>query len=308
MFGNNKKDVPSIDLEQKELIENAQQRIKQKRGLFSHFIVFLVGSVGLIVMSQVLMENEPRQVLGVDWWVWVIFAWLLLLIYHSFKVFITNRLLGPEWEKQQYERLVKRQREKIATMKQEIEKEYPVAAVNPSSEKLEAPPKKTITMIAAADGNLGLGKDGDLVWHLPDDFKRFKALTTGHHIIMGRKTFESFPKLLPNRTHIILTRDQNYKAAGCMVVHDLETAIANTTGDSDPFIIGGGEIYKLALPYTDRVELTRIHEVFEVDTYFPELKKSEWKLIKTEHHPADDRHKQDFDYETWERTKKKSLI
>lgn len=301
MFGNKKKDVPGIDLEQKELIENAQRRIKEKRGLFSHFIVFLVGSVGLIIISQVLMDNEPTPVLGIDWWVWVIFAWLLLLIYHSFKVFITNRLLGPEWEKRQYDRLVKKQRERIAQLEEKIAKEIPVTTPEAVT---EAPVKKTITMIAAADGNLGLGKDGDLVWHLPNDFKRFKELTTGHHIIMGRKTFESFPKPLPNRTHIVLTRDKNYTAAGCIVVHDLPTAIATATGDPEPYIIGGGEIYKLALPYTDRIELTRIHDVFDVDTYFPEFKKSEWKLVKTEHHPADERHQHAFDYETWERIKK----
>ncbi len=301
MFGKKKKDAPGIDLVQKELIENAQKRIKQKRGLFTHFIVFLTGSVGLIIISQVLMETQPVKILGIDWWVWVIFVWLLILIYHGFKVFVTQRLLGPEWEKRQYDRLVKKQNDRISQLELKINKEMPAPVVNPT---METPLKKTITMIAAADGNLGLGKDGDLVWHLPDDFKRFKALTTGHHIIMGRKTFESFPKPLPDRTHVIITRDKGYKAAGCIVVHDLQTALATTTGDPEPFVIGGGEIYKLALPYADRLELTRIHGVFEVDAYFPEFSKSDWKLVKTEHHPIDERHEYAFDYETWERVGK----
>ena len=307
MFGSKKKQASVIDLEQKEMIENAQKRIKQKRGLFTHFIVFLVGSVGLVIISQVLMDTSPGQIAGIDWWVWVIFVWLLLLIYHAFKVFITNRLLGPEWEKKQYDRLVEKQKNRIDKIKTKVAKEYPL----PEASKVEvsknvplAESSKTVTMIAATDGNLGLGKDNKIIWHLPDDFKRFKKLTTGHNIIMGRKTFESFPKPLPDRTHIILTRDKNYKTDHGIVVHDMDTALATTAGDPAPFVIGGGEIYELALPYVDRMELTRIHEVFDVDTYFPEFKKSQWKLVHTEHHPADDKHAHAFDYETWERIKK----
>ena len=99
-----------------------------------------------------------------------------------------------------------------------------------------------LTMIAAAAENNALGKDGDLVWHLPDDFKRFKKLTTGHHIIMGRKTFESFPKPLPNRTHIVITRNRDYTKEGCIVVHNLEDALKIAEGDTQPFIIGGGNL------------------------------------------------------------------
>ena len=104
-----------------------------------------------------------------------------------------------------------------------------------------------ITIIAAAGENNELGKDNDLVWHLPDDFKRFKQLTTGHHIIMGRKTFESFPKPLPNRTHIVITRKKDYKKEGAVVVHSIKEALKKAEGDAQPFIIGGGEIYKMGL-------------------------------------------------------------
>ncbi|WP_317043044.1 dihydrofolate reductase [Nonlabens tegetincola] len=298
MFGFKKKHVPEIDPLQKELIENAQRRIKEKRGLFTHFVVFLVGAIGLIIISQVLMQSEPIKFLGVEWWIWVLFVWLLLLIYHAFKVFITNRLLGPEWEKKQYNRLVQKQQERIAQLESKINSEKPL----PKTKIISQPANnKTLTMIAAAGSNNELGKDGDLVWHLPDDFKRFKAITTGHHIIMGRKTFESFPKPLPNRTHIVLTRDKNYKTSQAIVVHDMETALAAASEDEKPFIIGGGEIYQLALPYATHIELTRVHGSFTADAFFPEIDTNEWNLINKEHHPKDDKHDYAFDFETWKR-------
>ncbi|WP_081211999.1 dihydrofolate reductase [Salegentibacter sediminis] len=158
-----------------------------------------------------------------------------------------------------------------------------------------------LTMIAAAAKNNALGKENDLVWHLPDDFKRFKQLTTGHHIIMGRKTFESFPQPLPNRTHIIVTRNRDYTAKGAVVVHTLERAIEIAQDDPQPFIIGGGEIYELALPIAEKIELTRIHSNFEADTFFPELDENKWKLVKEEFHPTDEKHKYAFTYLTYER-------
>ena len=161
-----------------------------------------------------------------------------------------------------------------------------------------------ITMIAAAAENDALGKDNDLVWHLPDDFKRFKDLTTGHHIIMGRKTFETFPKLLPNRTHIIITRKKDYTAEGCIVVHSMEEALNKVVNDDQPYIIGGGEIYKLGLPYADKIELTRVHGDFDADAFFPEVDPADWELIEEEHHPADDRHQCSFTYLTYLRKRK----
>lgn len=160
-----------------------------------------------------------------------------------------------------------------------------------------------ITMIAAAGENNALGKDNDLVWHLPDDFKRFKQLTTGHHIIMGRKTFESFPKLLPNRTHIIVTRQADYKAKGAITVHSIEDALEAAKIDPQPFIIGGGQIYELALPKADKVELTRVHSSFEADAFFPEMNLDNWRLLSSVHHEKDERHQYDFTYLTYERIK-----
>jgi dihydrofolate reductase len=158
-------------------------------------------------------------------------------------------------------------------------------------------------MIAAIGENNAIGKDNDLLWHLPDDFKRFKQLTTGHHIIMGRKTFETFPKPLPNRLHIIITRDKNYtiEHPDCVVVHSLKDAIGLTSEDEFPFIIGGGEIYKQGEAFSNKLEITRVHEDFDADTFFPEVDETIWKLVASEYHPKDDRHKFDFTYLTYSR-------
>ena len=162
-----------------------------------------------------------------------------------------------------------------------------------------------ITIIAAAAENNALGKDNDLVWHLPDDFKRFKVLTSGHSIIMGRKTFESLPKTLPNRTHIIITRSQDYKAVGnCIIVHSLKTALQAAQNDDQPFIIGGGEIYKQSMDIADKIKLTRVHTQVEADFYFPEINPEQWELISQEYHPEDERHKYAFTYLTYIRKKK----
>ena len=161
-----------------------------------------------------------------------------------------------------------------------------------------------VTLIAAAGENNELGKDKDLVWHLPDDFKRFKSLTTGHAIIMGRKTFETFPDLLPNRKHIIITRKEDYTPQGAVVVHSLEDALKVAKDDPQPFVIGGGEIYKLSMGKADAIELTRVHGSFDADTFFPKIDEEEWKLVAQEEHPADERHKYAFTYLTYERAKR----
>lgn len=158
-----------------------------------------------------------------------------------------------------------------------------------------------ITLIAAAGENNALGKDDDLLWHLPDDFKRFKAITSHHHIIMGRKTLESFPKLLPNRTHVVITRQKDYSIEGAIVVHSLEEALDNCGDESEVFIIGGGEIYTQALPIANKIELTRVHDKFEADAFFPEINDSNWTLIHREYHDKDERHSYDFTFLTYER-------
>ena len=156
-----------------------------------------------------------------------------------------------------------------------------------------------ITIIAAAGSNNELGKDNDLVWHLPKDFKRFKKLTTGHHIIMGRKTFQSFPKPLPNRVHIVITRNTDYHPEGAIIVHSMTEALELAKNDSQIFIIGGGEIYKLGMKIADKIELTRVNSSFEADTFFPEIPSDDWKLSSEEFHLKDEKHKFDFSYQTF---------
>jgi dihydrofolate reductase len=157
-----------------------------------------------------------------------------------------------------------------------------------------------LTIIAAASENNALGKDNQLVWHLPEDFKRFKTLTSGHYIIMGRKTFESFPKPLPNRTHIIITRQADYEVPeGCIVVSGLQEAIAICPKNEEVFIIGGGEIYKKSIAIADKVELTRVHTTIEADTFFPEIDATKWKLVFEEFHAKDDKNDYDFTFLTY---------
>jgi dihydrofolate reductase len=158
-----------------------------------------------------------------------------------------------------------------------------------------------LTIIAAAAENNALGKNNELVWHLPDDFKRFKKMTSGHHIIMGRKTFDSFPKLLHNRTHVVITRLENFRKEGVVVVNSLEQAIEQSAGDPQPFVIGGGEIYKMAMKLADKIELTRVHGTFEADTFFPEIDENQWKLISEEFHEKDEKHDYAFTYLTYVR-------
>ena len=159
-----------------------------------------------------------------------------------------------------------------------------------------------LTLIVAVSENNVIGKDNDLIWRLRNDLKRFKALTSGHCIIMGRKTFESFPKPVPNRTHIVITRQLNYKVPeGVKVVNSLEAAIEASKEDSCPYVICGGEIYKQGLGFVDLIELTKVHHNFEGDTFFPEIDVKIWEEINCVYNEKDDLHKYPFSFITYKR-------
>ncbi|HHP7241314.1 MAG TPA: dihydrofolate reductase [Cyclobacteriaceae bacterium] len=163
-----------------------------------------------------------------------------------------------------------------------------------------------ISMIAAMSRNKVIGLNNDLPWHLPDDFKYFKATTSGHHVIMGRRNFESLQQAfqpLPNRPNIIITRKDQYDGKGAYVVNSLDKAleIARENGEEEAFIIGGGEIYKMALPGTDYIYLTEVDAEFDGDTYFPEFPKNEWKEVSRKHHGVDAKHAYSFDFVLYER-------
>jgi dihydrofolate reductase len=142
-----------------------------------------------------------------------------------------------------------------------------------------------------------------LLWHLPLDFKRFKEITSGHHIIMGRKTFESFPKPLPNRTHVIITRQKDFVHDGCIVVQDIEKAIAVCPIDEDLYIIGGGEIYTQSIDFADQLDITRVHNSFDADVYFPEIDPEIWELTSEIFNQKDEKHLFDYTFQTFVRKK-----
>ena len=303
MFGK-KKPITQIDKEQLELIQNAQKRIKQKKRLYVHFVLFLIGALFLILANTVLGIGKNFTLYGKEWFVFAILLWLFFLIYHAFNVFITHKFMGKAWEQKQLDKLVALQQNRIEKLKENLKKEAPIIAQSEIyNESLSAKESKPIvTIIVAAAQNDAIGKGNKLIWHLSDDLKRFKNLTNGHHIIMGRKTFESFPKPLPNRTHVVITRQTDYKAPeGVILVNSLKEALAAVKNDNQPFIIGGGEIYKQSMDIADRIELTRVHEDFEADTFFPEIDTSVWKETANTFHTKDDKHKHEFSFLTYER-------
>lgn len=163
-----------------------------------------------------------------------------------------------------------------------------------------------VSAIAALSRNRVIGKDNDLPWRLPDDMKFFMQTTKGHHVVMGRKNYDSLKekfKPLPDRTNIVITRQEQFSAPGCVVVHGIAAAlsIAGKNAEKECFIIGGAEIYQIAMPYTTRLYLTEIDAVVEGDTYFPAIRKQEWKEVSRKHHPADDRHPYAFDIAVYDR-------
>ncbi len=301
MFGK-KKDKPKIDRDQLELIENAQRRIKQKKRLYIHFVIFVIGALFLVLANTVLGIGENVQFFGIEWFVFAIFLWLFFFLYHVFNVFITHKFMGKSWEKTQLDKLVAQQNTRIEKLKSQLQKEdihiaksevYNMSISKDSS-------LSELTIIVAAGENDAIGKDNKVIWHLRDDLKRFKKLTSGHHIIMGRKTFESFPKPLPNRTHVVISRQASYQAPeGVIVVNSLERAIEVAKNDAQPFIIGGGEIYKQAMPLADKIEITRVHHSFEADTFFPKIDRTIWKEISNTFHKKDEAHDYEFSFITY---------
>ena len=160
-----------------------------------------------------------------------------------------------------------------------------------------------ITVIAAIATNNALGKDNDLIWHLPADLKRFKKVTTGHYIIMGRNTYESIGKPLPNRTTIIITRNKNYFKEGCLIANSLEQAIEMSKEEAQVFIIGGAQIYKetIAKNLAQQLDITLVHKDFEADVYFPEIDAKIWKEIARENFKADEKNKLDYSFISYQK-------
>lgn len=161
-----------------------------------------------------------------------------------------------------------------------------------------------VSLIVAMDRSRGIGKENQIPWHLSDDLKRFKQLTMGHHLIMGRKTYESIGKNLPGRVTIVITRDLNYEVEGALVVHSLKEALnlASDRGENEAFIIGGGQIYELALDLADRIYLTQVQTQAQCDVFFPEFCPSFWNVTEIASHEADEKNEYPFTISNLERS------
>ena len=161
-----------------------------------------------------------------------------------------------------------------------------------------------LSLIVAASENNVIGKDNKLPWHLPDDLKRFKALTKGHPVILGRKTFESIGHPLPERLNIVVSRHLEVAPTGCKLAASFSQALELARGESDEvFVIGGSELFALALPLADRIYLTRVHAKIDGDVFLPDIDWSVWKKMSEEKHPKDVEHVYDFDFLNYERIK-----
>jgi len=158
----------------------------------------------------------------------------------------------------------------------------------------------TISIIVAIAQNHAIGKDNKLLWYLPNDLKHFKTITSGHTVIMGRKTYDSVGKPLPNRRNIVITRQQ-ITIAGCEVVNSLEHALALCNTEEEVFIVGGAEIYRQAMVLTNRIYLTIVHKSFDGDTYFPEIQENIWVETEREDHQPDEKNKIPYSFITLER-------
>lgn len=173
-----------------------------------------------------------------------------------------------------------------------------------------------ISLLVAMDENRGIGLQGGIPWHLPDDLKHFRALTMGHHVVMGRKTYESIGKPLPGRKLVIVTRNPSYRpvnceepAGACLTVHSLEAALdaARSRGEDEVFVIGGGEIFAQALPLSERLYLTLVHGSVPADTFFPAWPEEDWVEVSSRFHPQDERHAYPFTFKTLERPRREPV-
>ena len=161
----------------------------------------------------------------------------------------------------------------------------------------------TISLVVAASENNAIGKNNQLIWHLPNDLKFFKNTTWGFPVIMGRKSFESVNKPLPGRTNIVITTNPDWKVETVIVVKNLKDAIqkAAETNSKQIFIIGGGEIYKQSMDIADSIYITRVHADLEGDTFFPEIDKSKWKLTSNQDFEADEKHAYSYSFQIWKK-------
>ena len=158
-----------------------------------------------------------------------------------------------------------------------------------------------LSLIVAISDNQVIGREGQLPWHLSADLKRFKRLTMGHHIVMGRKTYDSIGRQLPGRTSIVLTRQPDWAVEGVVTATDFASALTQAGDDEEVFVIGGNQIYQLALPLVDRLYVTRVHATVQGDTYFPDITTDQWLLKQTDSFAADEKNDHDYSFLVYQR-------
>ena len=290
------KNKTTIDDRQIDLVDYARARIRQKKRLYFHLVAFLFVSLVMVILNIGLGYGAQIQPFGFPWVLSAALLWGVFLLLHVFQVYVTRRFMNPAWEKEQIKTLVGLQEARIEKIKRKLDKEASFQADAEWHKEENEKPKQRITIIAAAASNHALGKDNKLIWHLSKDLQHFKTLTNGHAVIMGRKTFESMPRALPNRTNIVITRQSDYQAENITVTSSLSEALTIAQDDPRPFIIGGGEIYKEAMSIADEIELTRVHADFDADTFFPEINSHQWKEVWREEHAADEKHAHAFTF------------
>lgn len=160
-----------------------------------------------------------------------------------------------------------------------------------------------LSIIAAVAGNGALGKDNDLLWHLPDDLRRFKKITSGHYVIMGKKTYYSMPvRPLPNRVNVVLSRDPDLKLKGAVMARSVDEAVTISSSDPEAFVLGGGKVYHQFIGLVDKLYITKVHAIFrDADTFFPAIDEAEWELIEERFPPEDEQAELEYSYLTYRR-------
>jgi len=158
-----------------------------------------------------------------------------------------------------------------------------------------------ISMIVAMADNGAIGKDNELLWHLPKDFQHFKAVTMGKPILMGRKTYESIGRPLPGRKNIVITRDERFDAEGVTVVHSISSALEEAKEFDDVMVIGGASFYEQMLPRVDTLYVTVVRQHFDADAFFPEINAAEWQIVEQVNHEPDEKHAYPFSFITYQR-------
>ncbi|MCK0129914.1 dihydrofolate reductase [Flavobacteriaceae bacterium F08102] len=299
--------------EQVTLFEKARKRAVAKKQVYYHFVIFLIGSVFLIVLNTVFNVGEQYG----EWFKYAVAIWLFVWIFHFVNVFITHRFFGKEWVQNETAKLMAKHDVKVKELEKKLLKKGVLTSNSPipsspyspknsieKKQRTSPPPpphsKKHITLIAAIGKNGELGKDNELIWHLPNDLKRFKKVTAGHDVIMGRKTFESLGKPLPQRTNIVVTRNTGFHADGCLIAHSLEEALKLST-DQNPYILGGAQIYAQAIKMADVLDLTLVNASLDADAHFPKIDNTIWKETSRENFSADDKHQYNYSFVRMER-------